>query len=148
MTLHSKIPIIFIITLAIIAGGVWYVKKLEQTTPLAEDNISVVQDEIVDEDGIDTRDWKKFWIEDLGIYFQYPNDFIILNRWYKKEQQEKLRNQRAKGRSNSRRKKSTFEQIASSTLTRQIGRTVARELTRGILGALGVSTTRRRRRKR
>ncbi|MCR9140849.1 MAG: DUF853 domain-containing protein [bacterium] len=43
--------------------------------------------------------------------------------------------------------KSTLEKIASSPLTKQIGRTVAREVTRGLLGVLGISTTRRRRRK-
>lgn len=42
--------------------------------------------------------------------------------------------------------KSPFEKVLESTTTRQIGRTVARELTRGLLGVLGVSTTRRRRR--
>lgn len=66
----------------------------------------------------------------------------------KKEQQDKLKAQKAKGRSSSsrsrRREKSTLEKIADSSLTKQIGRTVARELARGILGALGVSTRRRR----
>ncbi|MFT4565531.1 MAG: DNA helicase HerA-like ATPase [Saprospiraceae bacterium] len=41
--------------------------------------------------------------------------------------------------------KSQFEKVLNSTTTRQIGRTVARELTRGLLGVLGVKTTRRRR---
>ncbi len=68
----------------------------------------------------------------------------------KEELQEERRKQREKAvsvRSSSRRKKekSAFEQIADSTLTRQIGRTVARELTRGLLGALGISTRKRRR---
>ncbi len=46
-----------------------------------------------------------------------------------------------------RQEKSTFEQVIDSPTTRQIGRTIARELTRGLLGVLGVktSTTRRRR---
>jgi len=55
------------------------------------------------------------------------------------EHQEKLRQQREKGRRTSRRQEKTIiEQIMNSTVTRQIGRTVARELTRGLLGALGV----------
>ena len=55
---------------------------------------------------------------------------------------EERAQQNAKGRRASRRKeKSVWE----STTTRQIGRTVARELTRGLLGVLGVRTTRRRR---
>ncbi len=45
------------------------------------------------------------------------------------------------------REKSTLEKILTSTTTRQIGRTVARELTRGLLGVLGIKTTRRRRRR-
>ena len=41
-------------------------------------------------------------------------------------------------RSRARYEKSTLEKVLSSTTTRQIGRTVARELTRGLLGVLGV----------
>ena len=44
--------------------------------------------------------------------------------------------------------KSQFEKVFNSTTTRQIGRTVARELTRGLLGVLGVPTSTRRRRTR
>jgi DNA helicase HerA-like ATPase len=47
-------------------------------------------------------------------------------------------------RKSRKREKSTMEKVFESTTTRQIGRTVARELTRGILGVLGVSTTKRR----
>ena len=56
------------------------------------------------------------------------------------DHQEKRRKQRRK-------EKSAFEKMINSTTSRQIGRTIARELTRGLLGALGVPTTRRRRRK-
>ncbi len=48
-------------------------------------------------------------------------------------------------RQRARKEKSTMEKILSNTTTRQVGRTVARELTRGILGVLGVPTTTRRR---
>ena len=51
-------------------------------------------------------------------------------------------------RKRSRREKSQLEKVLNSTTTRQIGRTVARELTRGLLGVLGVKTTRRRRSRR
>ncbi|MCH2081179.1 MAG: DUF853 domain-containing protein [Saprospiraceae bacterium] len=67
------------------------------------------------------------------------------------EQQEELRKQREKAsRSTSRRRaeKSTLEKIMSNPTTRQIGRTIARELTRGLLGVLGVGGTKKRRRKR
>lgn len=68
------------------------------------------------------------------------------------EKQEELKKQQEKARSVSsrsrRRQKSAFEQIVDSPTTRQIGRTIARELTRGLLGVLGVKTTTRRRRSR
>ena len=54
---------------------------------------------------------------------------------------------RAAGRRRRKADKSTFEKVLDSTATRQVGRTVARELTRGLLGVLGISTPRRRRRK-
>lgn len=40
--------------------------------------------------------------------------------------------------------KSTTEKILTSTTARQVGRTVAREVTRGILGVLGIGGTRRK----
>jgi hypothetical protein len=45
------------------------------------------------------------------------------------------------------REKSTFEQVLNSPTTRQIGRTVARELTRSLLGVLGVGGSSSKRRK-
>ena len=66
-----------------------------------------------------------------------------------KEHQEKMMKQQKKATSSRsrRRQKSTLEKVVSNTTTRQIGRTVARELTRGLLGVLGIKTTRRRRKK-
>jgi DNA helicase HerA-like ATPase len=46
----------------------------------------------------------------------------------------------------TRREKSTMEKILTSTTTKQIGRTLAREFMRGILGVLGLGGTTRRRR--
>lgn len=63
------------------------------------------------------------------------------------EIQEELQKQQEKARKSSRREKSTLEKVVNSTTTRQIGRTVARELTRGLLGVLGIRTTKRRRKK-
>ncbi len=58
------------------------------------------------------------------------------------QQQESARKVSGRG------KKSTLQKVFDSPTTRQIGRTLAREITRGLLGALGIkSTTRRRRRK-
>jgi DNA helicase HerA-like ATPase len=58
--------------------------------------------------------------------------------------QEELRKQRDEYYKNSKKEKSTLEKVFNSTTTRQIGRTVARELTRGILGILGVKSSGRR----
>ena len=59
------------------------------------------------------------------------------------EHQAELRKQKEKARKSSsrRREKSTFEKVVNSSA----GRTVVREVTRGILGVLGIKTTRRRR---
>lgn len=57
------------------------------------------------------------------------------------ERQEELKEQREKAKrssSRSRKKeKSTFEKVMGNTTTRQIGRTLAKELARGLLGILG-----------
>ncbi|MBP8725927.1 MAG: DUF853 family protein [Saprospiraceae bacterium] len=45
----------------------------------------------------------------------------------------------------SRKEKGALEKMMDSTVTRQVGRTVARELTRGLLGMFGIKTTTRRR---
>lgn len=45
-----------------------------------------------------------------------------------------------------RKEKSTLEEVMDSKITRDIGRTIFRELTRGLLGVLGVSSSTRRRR--
>lgn len=60
-----------------------------------------------------------------------------------KKQQEKARSSSRRGRADQ----STFDKVLNSTTTRQIGRTVARELTRGLLSVLGIKKTRGRRRK-
>lgn len=55
------------------------------------------------------------------------------------QEKKKLEQEKAtKVSSRSRREKSVIEQIMNNTTTRQIGRTVARELTRGLLSVLGV----------
>lgn len=58
------------------------------------------------------------------------------------EQREKMHQQRKSVRRKTN-EKSMFEQVFNSTTTRQIGRTVARELTRGLLGVLGVKKRRK-----
>jgi DNA helicase HerA-like ATPase len=62
----------------------------------------------------------------------------------KEEHQHKLKEETRKARS-GKKEESLIEELTKNTMVRQVGRTVARELARGLLGALGVSTTRRRR---
>ena len=62
----------------------------------------------------------------------------------KEDHQAKLKEETRKARS-GKRDESLLEELSKNTMVRQVGRTVARELARGLLGALGVSTTRRRR---
>jgi len=62
-----------------------------------------------------------------------------------KEHQEELKKQQAKAKKSTsrRREKSTMEKVANSSA----GKTILREVTRGLLGALGIRTSRRRRKK-
>ena len=62
------------------------------------------------------------------------------------ERQAAQEETKPESRSGQKAEKSVFEQVISNPTTRQIGRTVARELTRGLLGVLGIggSSTRRR----
>ena len=55
------------------------------------------------------------------------------------KQNEKATKKRSAGN-----EKSSFDQILNS----QVGKTITRELTRGLLGMLGIKTTTRRRRRR
>ncbi|MEO1435502.1 MAG: helicase HerA-like domain-containing protein [Bacteroidota bacterium] len=68
----------------------------------------------------------------------------------KKEEtrQEREEQEKKERKTSRRREKSTLEKIMNSSAARQVGRTMARELTRGLLGALGVSSTKRRRKRR
>lgn len=62
-----------------------------------------------------------------------------IERANKQEHKAKMEGQKPTTKSTSGRKeKSDLEKILGSTTTRQIGRTVARELTRGLLGVLGI----------
>ena len=61
----------------------------------------------------------------------------------KEEHQKKLQEENSKVR-RGREQESVIKQMSKNTMVRQVGRTVVRELARGLLGALGVSTTIRR----
>ena len=64
---------------------------------------------------------------------------------HKKKEQELLKQQKLRQKAGRGRRKS--QSIMDSTVTRQIGRTVARELARGLLGVLGIGGATRRRTK-
>lgn len=61
--------------------------------------------------------------------------------------QEEAQPARPATRTTTRQEKSTFEKVISSPTTRQIGTTIARELTRGLLGVLGIGGSSSSRRK-
>ncbi len=97
-------------------------------------------------------------IEDSSIINKYNKEidresaYEILNKKIEavqaEEHQEELRKQKEKAKKSSSRsrskQKSGLEKMMDSTMTRQIGRTVAREVTRGILGALGIRSSSRK----
>jgi DNA helicase HerA-like ATPase len=57
----------------------------------------------------------------------------------KRKEEEKANSSKSSGgRRSSKRDKSTIEQVMDSSVGRQVGRTIARELTRGLLGILGI----------
>lgn len=61
--------------------------------------------------------------------------------------QEEAQPARPAARTTTRQEKSTFEKVISNPTTRQIGTTIARELTRGLLGVLGIGGSSSSRRK-
>lgn len=73
--------------------------------------------------------------------------YEILSAKIEEARSDSHRDEMGRRRGGRRREKSALEQVLDSTTSRQIGRTVARELTRGLLGVLGVPTTKRRRRR-
>ena len=68
----------------------------------------------------------------------------ILNAKIEDAQLDSHRQKIEKQQTKARQEKSTLEKVLTNTTTRQIGRTVAREITRGILGVLGVKAVTRR----
>ncbi|TNE68479.1 MAG: DUF853 family protein [Bacteroidetes bacterium] len=76
--------------------------------------------------------------------------YEILQEKIEEAEEQAAQREEAKPATTSRSKKqekSTLEQVINNPTTRQIGRTVARELTRGLLGVLGIGGTSRSRRR-
>ena len=117
-------------------------------TPLAHTMLRAPQSrmDILETDEIDTlikvSSLRQKYNEEIDRESAYEILSGKIEAAQEEEHQEKLRDQHSKAR-RTRSEKSTFEKVIDSTTTRQIGRTVARELTRGLLGVLGIKTTRR-----
>lgn len=75
--------------------------------------------------------------------------YEILNEKYavKESQDEEEEVKEKKVSKSTREEKSTFEEAINSPIAKQVGRTLVKEIVRGILGVLGVSTTQRKRRR-
>jgi len=128
-------------------------------TPLAHTLLRAPQSrmDILTEQEIKAILEKSSIIDKYNEVIDRESAYEILNEKIEEAQedanQERLRKQKEKAkkstsrRSRGRKEKSMLEKVMTSTTTRQIGRTVARELTRGLLGALGIKSTSRRRRK-
>ncbi len=82
-------------------------------------------------------------VVDRESAYEILNEKIEL--FQEQEHQEEMKKEKAKAKKTStrRKEKSTFDKVVNSS----VGRTVVRELTRGLLGVLGIKSTRRRRRR-
>ncbi len=121
-------------------------------TPLAHALLRAPQSrmDILTESEIDSIISKSKLVRKYNEVVDRDSAYEILNGKIEEAQsdahQEKMQKQQGAARQSTSRRaeKSTFEKVVNNTTTRQIGRTIARELTRGLLGVLGVKTSTRR----
>ncbi len=124
-------------------------------TPLAHTMLRAPQSrmDVLTESEIEEILSKSKIIEKYNEVVDRESAYEILNAKMKEageeEHQEKIKKQKktASSAKSTKEEKSVVEKVMSNTTTRQIGRTVARELTRGLLGVLGISTSKRRSKK-
>jgi uncharacterized protein len=106
--------------------------------------------DVLTDQEIDVIIGKSFLIRKYNQEIDRESAHEILTRKMEEAHEEKHQEEMKKQREQatkavpSRREKSAVEKIISNPTTRQIGNTIARELTRGLLGVLGISTTTRR----
>ncbi len=123
-------------------------------TPLAHTMLRAPQSrmDVLTGEEIDNIIRRSYLIKKYNEVIDRESAHEILSRkmqaFQEEEQQAELRRQReqAARTTSGRREKSTLEKVIDNPTTRQIGRTLARELTRGLLGVLGFGGTTRRRR--
>ncbi|MDX1667274.1 MAG: helicase HerA-like domain-containing protein, partial [Saprospiraceae bacterium] len=95
--------------------------------------------DVLTEAEIDEIVHKSYLIDKYNKEIDRESAHEILSKKLEKAEEDDIQEDRRRDMERARRvsEKSTIEKILSNTTTRQIGRTVARELTRGLLGALG-----------
>ncbi len=125
-------------------------------TPLAHTLLRAPQSrmDVLTPDEIDDILQKSTIIRKYNEVIDRDSAYEILNEKIEEvrteEHQAEIRKQREEAEKSvpRRQEKSTFEKVVSNPTTRQIGNTIVRELTRGLLGALGIKSTSRRTTKR
>lgn len=124
-------------------------------TPLVHTMLRAPQSrmDILTDSEIDEKIRKSYMVQKYNEIIDRESAYEILTGKVEQaqavEEQQKLQEQREKANASSSRRsakedKSALEQVMGSTATRQIGNTIAREITRGLLGVLGIKSTTRR----
>ncbi len=90
-------------------------------------------------DLLKNSDLARFYNEEIDRESAFELLTDKLERLEKQQEKEESKSKKTTTkRTSTRKQKSTFDKVLNSTTTRQIGRTMARELTRGILGVFGI----------
>jgi hypothetical protein len=115
-------------------------------TPLTHTYLRAPQSrmDILSTKEIDTIISRSALIDKYNENIDRESAYEILTAKIEDAQSEEVQEKHKTSRRKTKREDSTLEKMSKNTAVRQIGRTVARELTRGLLGVLGVKTTRRR----
>ncbi len=125
-------------------------------TPLVHTMLRAPQSrmDILTDDEIDASIRKSQLVKKYNETIDRESAYEILSskleeaRQAEEEQASMEANTSGRASGSRRQEKSTFEKVISNPTTRQIGNTIARELTRGLLGVLGIKSNRTRKRKR
>ncbi len=115
-------------------------------TPLTHTYLRAPQSrmDILSTKEIDTIISRSALVDKYNENIDRESAYEILTAKIEDARSEEVQEKHKTSRRKTKREDSTLEKMSKNTAVRQIGRTVARELTRGLLGVLGVKTTRRR----